>query len=328
MLTKKIKRFAAILTVSVTICLMPLTIFANYESRSSGIEVETVNIEVNLSNNESLPTTLCLNERQASFIINEFAKLYLKTDGLQTTRAYQAIMSKIDREVADLGHGKVLKDGTSIRRAPSMRYSPVGFLNKDDDVYIIAKTTMWYKIVSGNEIGYVHIDSIELIQNQNHTQEEQHPHFILKTGSLLTTRVEPTFIVDYKEQQELEFGEHILNTAQKYIGTPYVSGGTSPNGFDCSGFVYYVYNKVGYPLPRMISDQYKAGKPVTKNELKPGDILIFQNTNGHGMSHVGIYAGNGQFIHSPRTGKTVTYADLYSEYWIKHYYGAVRIANN
>lgn len=122
-----------------------------------------------------------------------------------------------------------------------------------------------------------------------------------------------------------DFGNNIVATAQKYLGVPYVWGGKSPSGFDCSGFVYYVFNEAGYPLSRSMTYQYKAGTPVSKDELQPGDIVFFQNTYTTGMSHVGIYTGNGMFIHAPSTGKNVSYADLNSSYYINHWYGAVRI---
>ena len=128
-----------------------------------------------------------------------------------------------------------------------------------------------------------------------------------------------------EEVVEDNFGNEVVAVAQKYLGVPYVWGGKSPSGFDCSGFVYYVFNEAGYPLSRSMSYQYRAGTPVSKDELQPGDIVFFQNTYTTGMSHVGIYTGNGMFIHAPSSGKTVSYADLNSFYYINHWYGAVRI---
>ena len=117
----------------------------------------------------------------------------------------------------------------------------------------------------------------------------------------------------------------IVDIADDYLGVPYVWGGTTPKGFDCSGFVYYVVNQSGYSLSRSMSAQYKAGTPVSKDELQPGDLVFFQNTYTTGMSHVGIYVGNGQFIHAPSSGKNVSYADLNSNYYVNHWYGACRL---
>ena len=120
-------------------------------------------------------------------------------------------------------------------------------------------------------------------------------------------------------------GADILAEAQKYLGVRYVSGGASPSGFDCSGLVYYVLKQLGYSPYRTPADQYKQGTSVSKSELQPGDIVFFAGTVGSGISHVGIYAGGGQFIHSPNSRSTVSYSDLTSGYWAEHYYGARRI---
>jgi peptidoglycan DL-endopeptidase CwlO len=89
----------------------------------------------------------------------------------------------------------------------------------------------------------------------------------------------------------------IVKIAKQLNGTPYAWGGTSPNGFDCSGFTKYVYGQVGISLPRTSEDQYKNGQAVAKNSLQPGDLVFF-NSYGSGASHVGIYIGDGQFIHA------------------------------
>ena len=120
-------------------------------------------------------------------------------------------------------------------------------------------------------------------------------------------------------------GSQILAKAQQYLGTPYVYGGASPAGFDCSGFVYYVLKSLGYSPNRTPADQYVHGSFVAKADLKVGDIVFFANTAGSGISHVGIYSGNGQFIHSPNSRSVVSYADLTSGYWAEHYYGARRV---
>ena len=122
-------------------------------------------------------------------------------------------------------------------------------------------------------------------------------------------------------------GSQILAEAKKYLGTPYVSGGASPSGFDCSGFTYYVLKQLGYSPYRTVADQYQHGTAVSKANLQAGDLVFFANTAGSGLSHVGIYAGNGQFIHAPNSRSTVSYSDLTSGYWAEHYYGARRIGS-
>ena len=92
----------------------------------------------------------------------------------------------------------------------------------------------------------------------------------------------------------------VVGVAMQYLGTPYVWGGASPGGFDCSGFVQYVYNQVGVSLPHHAASQYGYGTPVPISDLQAGDLVFFD-----GLGHVGIYIGGGQFVHAPHTGDVV-----------------------
>jgi cell wall-associated NlpC family hydrolase len=112
--------------------------------------------------------------------------------------------------------------------------------------------------------------------------------------------------------------------AKKYIGIKYRSAGTTTKGFDCSGYVQFVYNKLGVKLPRTSRSMYATGKSVKKNALSPGDLVFF-NTSGSGVSHVGIYIGKGNFIHSS-SSKGVSIAKINDPYyWGKRYVGAKRV---
>ena len=97
----------------------------------------------------------------------------------------------------------------------------------------------------------------------------------------------------------------VVGIAMQYLGTPYVWGGASPGGFDCSGFVQYVYNQVGVALPHHAASQFSYGTPVSISDLQPGDLVFFD-----GLGHVGIYIGGGQYIHSPHTGDVVKISNL------------------
>ena len=117
--------------------------------------------------------------------------------------------------------------------------------------------------------------------------------------------------------------DKVVTTGQKYIGTPYKYGGTTPKGFDCSGFVGYTIKKAtGQSLPRTSTSMYKKGQKVAKTKLKKGDLVFF-NTSGKGVSHVAIYIGSNKVIHS--VSKGVKIDSLNSSYWKKRYVGAKRL---
>jgi cell wall-associated NlpC family hydrolase len=120
-------------------------------------------------------------------------------------------------------------------------------------------------------------------------------------------------------------GGSVVGTAMRYVGSRYVFGGTGPSGFDCSGFVYYVMNNSGSAVGRGMWQQYNAGAHVSQSQLKPGDVVFFANTYMPGLSHDGIYIGNGQFVHAADEGSGVTVSSINSSYWQNHYVGATRI---
>lgn len=115
----------------------------------------------------------------------------------------------------------------------------------------------------------------------------------------------------------------LVQFAEQFTGTPYRWGGTTPSGFDCSGFVQYVFAHMGRTLPRTSYGQYGAGYGISKSDLKPGDIVFF-DTYGSGASHDGIYVGNGQFINA--ASSRVEIDNLNSDYWATHYIGARRVS--
>lgn len=121
----------------------------------------------------------------------------------------------------------------------------------------------------------------------------------------------------------------LIGQAMAFLGVNYRYGGTSAEtGFDCSGFVRATFEKArGYVLPRRAADQAAATTTIAKEELKPGDLVFF-NTMRRAFSHVGIYIGDGKFIHAPRTGSSVRVEDMHSSYWTSRFNGARRVAGD
>ncbi|HBR07450.1 MAG TPA: hypothetical protein DD735_00980 [Clostridiales bacterium] len=122
-------------------------------------------------------------------------------------------------------------------------------------------------------------------------------------------------------------GQDIVDYAMTFLGVPYVYGGTSPSGFDCSGLVYYCYKHYGYTVNRTAAGLAYSGTAVSSSELAPGDVILFTSQGGSYIGHTGIYIGDGQFIHAPHTGDVVKISSLSSDYYTTNYWGARRIAS-
>lgn len=120
-----------------------------------------------------------------------------------------------------------------------------------------------------------------------------------------------------------DIGVNIANFAKSLVGKPYSYGSTGPNSFDCSGFVFYVFKNFGINLPRTSQAQAYVGKRVSKSELKPGD-LVFSNTYSS-LSHVGVYIGDGQFVHAANSGTGVTVSGVSDSYYGPRYAWSVRV---
>ena len=120
-------------------------------------------------------------------------------------------------------------------------------------------------------------------------------------------------------------GYALSGTALALRGAPYRDGGIDPSGFDCSGFVRYVYEQHGVEVPRQVRDQFRVGKDVDREDLEPGDLVFF-STIAPGASHVGIVIGGDQFVHAPSERGVVRVESLSAQYWASRYIGAKRVS--
>lgn len=118
-------------------------------------------------------------------------------------------------------------------------------------------------------------------------------------------------------------GTQIAALAVSLVGAPYQFGGADAAGFDCSGLALYVHERVGLTIPRTAREQQRVAPPVAPGELMPGDLVFF-HIHSRSVDHVGIYAGDGRFVHAPRAGSAVAYGELSSDYYRARYSGAGR----
>lgn len=231
-------------------------------------------------------------------------------------------------ENVELGHGSINSSVVYLRSGPGTEYSILSSGFRDNNYYIIGIENGWYKILRDNSTCYVRSDLLDLTEFPCENEDaEAKPQFFIRgeaIAELTYTESEAVAMAAPGGYYAPISGARILADAQKYIGTPYVFGGASPDGFDCSGLVYYVLAGMGYPAHRTARDQYLMGSPVKKSNLQPGDLVFFSDTYTSGISHVGIYAGNNKFLHAPKEGSSVCYSSL-SGYWASHYHGARRL---
>lgn len=212
---------------------------------------------------------------------------------------YLTVSTSMD---AALGYGKVNSDVSSlnIRSGAGTGCSVLSSVSGGTVLELTGVQDGWYKVVHGGTSGYVSSDYITL------TSET--PAATVAASSV---------------------GEEIAAYAQNFLGTPYVYGGSSTSGFDCSGFTKYVYGQFGYTLNRTATDQLSNGVSVRKDELQPGDLVFFNDPSrnaGRACSHAGIYTGDGQFIHSSssRSGGVIV-SSLTSGYYNTYFVGGIHV---
>lgn len=223
--------------------------------------------------------------------------------------------------------GKIVSDdNVKIKRAANSGSKIIGTLENGTELVLLYNENEYTKVYYGNDmsVGFVISSAIELTNEwipkkqvaeiQKAAQEKKEAAARAKaeskSGGYVTPEASPK-------------GADIVNEAKKYLGVKYVYGGSSPKGFDCSGLVQYVCKSVGISVNRNSASQFSNGKAVNKSDLQPGDLLFF--AKGGRINHVGIYAGNGQMIHAPRTGDVVKYESINSSYRKNGYVGARRV---
>jgi len=193
--------------------------------------------------------------------------------------------------VAEPVYGKVTEGPLNVRSAPSTDSEKVDSFSTGKVLTILETLDGWYKV----EEGYVSADYVT--------------------------------IIDAAEAASSGSASEVVDLAMQYLGYPYCYGGSSPSGFDCSGFVRYVYSQFGCSLNRTASAQMSNGTSVSMSELQPGDLVFFlkSGSGASRASHVGIYIGGGQFIHASTSSTGVIISDMDSAYYTTGFVGGRRI---
>jgi len=206
---------------------------------------------------------------------------------------------------------RVNDSNVNLREGPGTLYRHIGNIDAETTVELLAQYEDWYQIkLEDGAIAWVFGDLL----NISPSVRQQVPA--------------AQTIPELPASAEIHPSGDVASYAMQYVGHPYVYGGTTPGGFDCSGFVQYVYAQHGIHLPRTAAEQYSTTYGIevaSMYDLAPGDIMFFVNTSTAGISHVAIYTGNGRMVHAISYETGVGVSDIWDPYWVNHYYGAIRV---
>lgn len=254
-------------------------------------------------------------------VLGKSGSWYKVNYNLQIGYMHQDYLRYTTREDGELGYGKINGNNVKVRSGPSTGYPILTSAYRGDKAYIIGINNQWFKVIFGDYIGYIRSDYVDLSEIPYENQDSSNAPQFFRGG--VSTGIKPS-VEALNGTTGPSMASKIVSTAKKYIGVPYKWGGTTTKGFDCSGYVQYVFNENGISIPRTSSSQYyELTRKVSKSNLQPGDLVFF-NTSGKGVSHVGIYIGDGMFIHSGTT-RGVVIAELFGAYWSNLYMGARRV---
>ena len=214
----------------------------------------------------------------------------------------------------ECGGAKITTSVLNMRSGPGTENSIVTKLYEGSVAKIIGINNAWFKVQYGGETGYISPDYVSVVPYKSTVAASAPVAVSASSGTATTASGTRQQIIDY---------------AAQFLGCKYVYGGNTPSGFDCSGYVKYVFKHFGVELTRTSASQYSTSVRIKKSELKIGDLVFFSQTAGSSkVGHVGIYVGGGQFIHAAAPGKGVRYDSLNSSYYSSHYIGSGRVLSN
>lgn len=228
--------------------------------------------------------------------------------------------SQIDPSLLNLNQTKptsikvVTVDVLNVRTGPGTDFPKLGTLNGGTLVSVLEENGQWSMIEFQGNKAWVFNEYLANTDAQSLVQALGGPE---ASANLAQPPV--------SSLQESNSGSLVVQIAEKYLGVPYVWGGSTPEeGFDCAGFVQYVFGELGIALPHGAEAISNYGVPVAFEDLRPGDVIFFENTYRYGVSHLGIWVGNNMFIHAPEPGSVVSYEEL-KGFYLSHYWGARRL---
>ena len=211
--------------------------------------------------------------------------------------------------------GKITGDAVNLRSKPTTSSDLLGTYLEGTVMTVIGINSGWYKVKHDGKTGYIRSDYMDIISGYSSSAA---------SGSSASSS--DRSYASPAPDANVELGQQIVNYALGFLGSRYVYGGSSPSGFDCSGFVSYVYKNFGYTITRGATGQYRNdGVSISKSDLSVGDLVFFSSNGGSSITHVGLYIGDNEFIHASTPSSGVIISRLDSTYYLNVWYGAKRI---
>ena len=307
---KRFYRVLMILAIMVT-AIIALAITANAADMKTGIGIVEANGGLRLRDGASTDCDIITTayNGESVVIISKEGDWYLVNYNLQTGYMHGDYLYVKERENIELGYGSIDYSLVNIRSGPSTGYSLVDQAGYGEKVFIFGFNCGWYKVKYNGQIGYIRSDLVSLLEKPYCNYGG--------SGSGSSSSGSSSY-------ESSSIGQQIATYAQKFVGYPYVYGGTSPSGFDCSGFVQYIYRQFGYSINRTATAKLSNGYSVSYDNLRPGYLVFFGY--GSSASHVGMYIGNGQIVHAQNSSTGVVITSLSDSWYASRYIGARRIA--
>ena len=274
-------------------------------------------------------------------IIREVGDWYLVNFNLEIGYMHKDYVEFNDVKNVKLGYA-MFDSASNVRTGPGTDNDILVQAPKGETCFIIGFNSDWYKVSFNGQIGYVRSDLLTLLEvpynnagspgntykeDDRAAESDQTESSKSESGKTESSKSESDKTESSKSESSKSssssastgssLGERVAAYAMQFKGYRYVYGGSSPSGFDCSGMVYYIYKQFGYNVGRICTAQLSAGKQVSRANLQPGDIVVFERTytTSSRATHSGIYIGNGQFIHAANTKLGVIVSSIDQEYY-------------
>ena len=294
------KLIITLLLVSIIATMLPLSVTANGSIAWGAANINGTGVRIRSGPGLDHSVLTHANRGDVVVVIEQTSSEWHKVNFNGTTGYISVPFLDNSRKAANFNaSGTITGSTVNMRERPNTTSAVLASHKAGTEMKIIGINEGWYKVEHGGHTGYVRSDFMDVISGSSGSSGQE----AVKT-----------------------LGQQIVDYALGYRGTRYLWGGSTPAGFDCSGFVSYVKKQFGISVKRTASSQYSDnGVHVSKSDLVPGDLVFFSNNGGRSVTHVGIYIGDGKFVHASNSRVGVTVSSLSSNYYTRVWHGAKRV---